>query len=133
MKIRTILPSILLAAICCSFHSEDTLSGIWEYNGGIYNGKAETASKDYKLQRKYDAVHYTGMFIEKGEDTLTYEKGDYKLLPDTCLETQTFSSQPSQVTGVTLRYRYRISNDSLIFKGKLPNGTNVEEYWKKVK
>lgn len=109
-----------------------TLTGAYQYAGGIYNGKAEKASQGYMLQRKYDKTSYMGLFIEKGEKTLIYEKGNYSLRRDTCLETQTYSSQPSKVTGVTLHYQYRLIHDTLIFKGVLPNGTTVEEYWKKL-
>lgn len=133
VMIRKILPLILLAFALYSFTYKSSLKGTYEYAGGIYNGKAESASKDYTLRRSYDAAHYQGLFIAAGEDTVTYEKGDYRLQKDTCLETQTFSSQPSKVTGLTLRYRYQVKNDTLIFSGILPNGTSVKEFWKKVK
>jgi hypothetical protein len=109
------------------------LKGNWEYSGGTYNGKAEPASKDYTLRRQYDEAHYTALFIEKGAEPIPYEKGDYVLKQDTCLETQTFSSQPSKLLNVTLKYHYLIKNDTLTFNGILPNGTVVREYWKRVK
>ena len=62
-----------------------------------------------------------------------YEKGDYKLKTDSCLETQTYSRQPSKLTGITVHYAYQIKNDTLTFNGILPNGTTVMEYWKRVK
>ncbi|AMR33001.1 hypothetical protein A0256_17040 [Mucilaginibacter sp. PAMC 26640] len=108
------------------------LAGTYQYAGGIYNGKAEKPSGGYTLQRKYDKMTYTGLFIEKGEQTLIYEKGNYRLAQDTCFETQTYSSQPSKVTGVTLHYQYQLRHDTLSLKGGLPNGTTVLEYWKKV-
>ena len=108
-----------------------TLTGTYAYAGGIYNGKAEKASQGYTLQRTYSKATYTGLFIEKGEEVLIYEKGNYQLMQDTCLETQTYSSQPSKVTGVTLHYHYHFQHDTLTFTGILPNGTTVQEYWKK--
>jgi len=122
---------ILLALF--AFTKDKGLAGKWEYSGGIYNGKPEAASKDYQLQRQYDDAHYTATFIEKGAEPIAYEKGDYILKQDTCLETQTFSAQPSKLLHITLRYRYQIKNDTLTFNGVLPNGTIVQEYWKKVK
>ncbi|RFZ84723.1 hypothetical protein DYU05_03705 [Mucilaginibacter terrenus] len=116
-----------------SFTTIKSFKGTYEYAGGIYNGKPEKASTEYKLLRVYGKADYQGTFIAPGEDTIIYEKGDYKLLPDTCLETQTFSSQPSKWLNTTLRYQYKISHDTLAFSGKLPNGTTVLEYWKKVK
>lgn len=106
---------------------------MWEYSGGVYNGKPEAASQQYKLQRIYDEAHYEAVFIDSDAKPVTYERGDYELKNDTCLETQTYSLQPSQVTGITLHNYYRVKNDTLTFTGILPNGTRVKEYWKKVK
>jgi hypothetical protein len=71
--------------------------------------------------------------IEKGAEPIPYEKGDYVLKQDTCLETQTFSAEPSKLLNITLKYHYLIKNDTLTFSGVLPNGTIVKEFWKKVK
>jgi hypothetical protein len=125
------LPFLIIISL--AFSVSRSLKGTYEYAGGIYNGKPEKASAEYKLQRHYDKGSYEGKFIAAGEDTIVYEKGNYQLLPDTCLETQTFSSQPSKWLNTTLRYQYKISHDTLTFSGKLPNGTTVLEYWKKVK
>ncbi|GGH05453.1 hypothetical protein [Mucilaginibacter phyllosphaerae] len=131
--IRKILFVALLAFILCAFGADNKLNGNWEYSGGIYNGKPEAPSKDYKLLRQYDDAHYTALFIEKDAEPITYEKGDYILKQDTCLETQTFSAQPSKLLSITLRYRYRLKNDTLTLNGVLPNGTVVQEYWKRIK
>ena len=130
---KKILSALLLLTVLCSFGIKTPLNGVWEYGGGIYNGKAQAASKDYKLHRQYDARHYSALFMEDGEKPVTYEKGDYELKQDTCSETQTYSSQPSKVIGITIKYRYQIKNDTLTFSGILPNGTTVQEYWKRIK
>ncbi|MFD0793851.1 hypothetical protein ACFQZX_09490 [Mucilaginibacter litoreus] len=124
-------PLILVLALLCSFKIGESLSGRWIYSGGIYNGKPEPAPKDYTLQRQYDAEHYAALLIEKDTPPVTYEAGNYKLLQDSCFETQTFSAQPSNLINVTVKYHYQIKNDTLTFEGILPNGTKVQEYWKK--
>ena len=131
--IKKIIPAFLILAVLLAFAVDESLKGNWEYCGGTYNGKAEPASKDYTLRRQYDEAHYTALFIEKGAEPMPYEKGDYVLKQDTCLETQTFSAQPSKLLNITLKYHYRIKNDTLTFNGILPNGTVVREYWKRVK
>ena len=130
---KKILPALLLLIALCAFNIEDSVKGTWEYSGGIYNGKAVPASKDYTLQRKYDAEHYDALFIEKGAEPIPYERGNYVLKQDTCFETQTFSAEPSKLLNITLKYHYQIKNDTLTFNGILPNGTTVQEYWKRVK
>ncbi|MES2265733.1 MAG: hypothetical protein V4520_03165 [Bacteroidota bacterium] len=130
---KRMLPAFLLIIVFSAFRMLDTLEGKWQYSGGIYNGKAEQPSKEYTLQRNYDAAHYSALFLEKGQEPIAYERGDYALKNDTCLETQTYSAQPSKLLNVTIKYRYQISNDTLTFSGTLPNGTVVKEYWKKVK
>jgi hypothetical protein len=81
----------------------------------------------------YNDAEYEATFIEPGQDTIVYEQGTYKLLQDTCLETQTYSRQPSKTLNIMVRYVYSISHDTLTFTGKLPNGTTVQEYWKKAR
>lgn len=129
---KVFLPLALLSFVLWSFHSETTLEGIYIYAGGTYNGKAALPSKDYILQRRYNDKEFEGTFIEPGQDTLVYEQGEYKLLQDTCLEKQTYSKQPSKTLNITVPYTYVISNDTLKFFGKLPNGITVQENWKKV-
>ena len=130
---RKIFVAFVLSIFLFAFVADEPLKGNWIYSGGIYNGKATPPSKDYTLQRQYDAAHYTALFIEKGAEPIPYEKGDYVLKQDTCLETQTFSAEPSKLLNITLKYHYLIKNDTLTFSGVLPNGTVVQEYWKKVK
>ncbi|MEO7212379.1 hypothetical protein [Mucilaginibacter sp.] len=130
---KTVLSLALLSVILLSFRLQGTLSGTYVYAGGVYNGKADGPSKDYKLQRRYSDSEYEATFIEPGQDTIVYEQGKYKLQQDTCLETQTYSREPSKTLNISVRYVYHISNDTLTFSGLLPNGTTVQEYWKKVK
>ncbi|CAN5238081.1 hypothetical protein BH09BAC6_BH09BAC6_35290 [soil metagenome] len=125
--------AIFIAGLCCSFHIENnTLKGVWEYQGDVSNGKKEGAPTDYSLQRRYTDSTYAGFIVEKGVKPEKYEGGNYKLKNDTCLETQTYSLQPSTQVGKTIQYLYTIHNDTLTLKGILANGTAVEEYWKRV-
>ena len=126
--------AFLFIAILCSFtFSKSPLKGVWEYSGGLLNGKVDSASTAYKLQRTYDDHHYSALVIEKGEKSFVYEKGDYLLQADTCFETQTYCNQPSKLLGKTVKYLYQISNDTLKLMATLPNGNKVEDHWIKVK
>jgi hypothetical protein len=116
-----------------SFQTATTLNGTWEYRGGKFNDKVDGAPKGYKQQRKYTDTKFEAFLYEKGQKTVKYETGIYTLKTDTCFETQTYSLQPSKLTGVTINYHYTIRNDTLILKAKLPNGAVEEDYWKKVK
>lgn len=129
---KKITASISIIILLCSFN-EVSLKGVWQYCGGIYNGKASDAPTEYTLQRKYKKKDFEAFLIEPDTKPVKYEKGDYTLMADTCVETQTWCRQPSKTTGIAIPYTYTISNDTLIFKGVLPNGTTVTEYWKKVK
>jgi hypothetical protein len=116
-----------------SFDNSKTLKGIWQFAGGIYNGKKEGAPDGYTLQRKYTAQHYQAFVIEEGVKPEKYEIGNYTLKGDTCIDTETFCSQPSKITNIPIRYLYTLRNDTLTLKGTLPTGMQVEEYWKRVK
>jgi hypothetical protein len=129
-KIILGLSAILLLA---SFYKVKSLKGKWEYCGGNTNGKSEGAPTDYKLQRVYSANKFEAFLIEKGSKPEKYQAGDYKLVGDTCMETETYSAQTSTLTGKTLQYLYTIDQDTLKLIGTLPNGATVAEYWKKVK
>ncbi|OOQ62116.1 hypothetical protein [Mucilaginibacter pedocola] len=133
MARKLFIPAALLFAGLMSFTYISSLEGTYIYTGGIYNNKAEAASKDYTLQRRYNDEEYESTFIEPGQDTIVYEQGKYKLPTDTtCLETQTYSKQPSKTLNITVAYKYKLQHDTLVFSGVLPNGTTVQEYWKKV-
>lgn len=124
---------ILLTLIMMSFSASNPLKGTWEYAGDVFNGKVEGAPTEYSLQRKYSSKSYESFLLEKGEKPQKYEAGDYSLNADTCIETQTFSSQESKLVGVSIHYVYSFSNDTLTLTGTLPNGNTVKEYWKKAK
>lgn len=119
--------------VATSFVSKPTLKGVWEFRGGIYNGKKEGGPAEYSLQRKYDDQHYTAFLLEKDARPVKYEAGDYILNGDTCIETETFSIQPSKLKGIAISYLYSIHNDTLTLKATLPTGMTVEEYWKRAK
>jgi len=116
-----------------SFDQPKTLSGKWTYAGDIFNGKKEGGPTDYTLQRKYNDTGFTAYVIQKGYKTEEYETGIYSLAADTCLETQTWCSQPSKLLNVAVHYHYSFNKDTLVLNGILPNGAIVEEYWKRVK
>lgn len=124
---------ILLVVVLTSFQQPKSLKGTWQFCGGYLNGKFNPAPKEYLMHRKYTATNYEAVMLEKGEKPYKYEAGKYTIVGDTCLETQTFSALPSQLLNVTLYYTSDIQNDTLILKGKLPNGSIAEDYWKKVK
>jgi hypothetical protein len=124
---------IFIALTLLSFTPPVTLKGTWQFAGGIYNGKKEGAPEGYALHRKYTATNYQAFVIEKGMKPEKYETGNYSLKGDTCVDTETFCSQPSKITNIPIRYLYTLRHDTLTLKGTLPTGMRVEEYWKRVK
>ncbi|MDN3548042.1 hypothetical protein [Mucilaginibacter aquaedulcis] len=130
---KVIFP-VLSVVILCSFikNQSSTLQGVWEYRGGLINGKTDSMSTAYKLQRTYDKAHYQALVIEKGAKPFIYEKGDYTLNANTCFEKQTYCSQPSKLLGKTVKYAYTVSNDTLKLLATLPNGNKIEDHWVKV-
>jgi hypothetical protein len=131
--IRCKLAALLLLFTAASFQVSHTLKGNWEFVGGIYNGKKEGAPKEYALHRKYNDVRYEAFVLEKGSKPEKYEAGNYILKGDTCLDTETFCSQPSKITKIPIHYLFAVRNDTLILKAKLPSKMQVEEYWKRVR
>ena len=130
---KTIFPSLFIILLCSFTWRKSSLQGVWEYRGGLINGKTDSVSTAYKLQRTYDKLHYQALVIEKGAKAFVYEKGDYRLNTDTCFETQTYCSQPSKLLGKTVKYNYILSNDTLKLMAILPNGSKIEDHWVKVK
>jgi hypothetical protein len=128
-----ILSCLFLTLLLCSFQPAPSLKGTWEFVGGIYNGKKEGAPTEYSLQRKYNTTNYQAFAIEKGYKTQKYEAGNYVFKGDTCVDTETFSAQPSKITNIPIHYIYTLKNDTLTLKGTLPTGMQVEEYWRKIK
>lgn len=130
---RKLFFAIASLLIFSSFAQVSSLKGTWQYAGGISNGKYYGAPDGFTQQRKYTNDKFEAFLLEKGEKPVRYEAGNYALKIDSCFETQTYSLEPSILTGKTIHYRYTLKNDTLFLKGKLPNGIEVEDYWKKVK
>jgi hypothetical protein len=124
---------VLIIFIISAFQTKPSLKGTWEFVGGVYNGKKEGATKDYKLQRKYTDSRYEAFMSEPGYKTQKYEAGTYVFKGDTCVDTETFSSEESRILNIPIHYLYTLKNDTLTLKGRLPTGMRVEEYWKRVK
>ena len=125
--------ALIVTVLFSSFAGTKPLTGTWEFKGGIYNGKKEGATVGYVLQKKYTAGAFECFMVEKGSKPQKYQAGIYKIDDKIYTETETFSSQESQVTGKPIKYQYTISHDTLTIRGTLPTGMKVEEYWKKVK
>ncbi|QKJ29948.1 hypothetical protein HQ865_09335 [Mucilaginibacter mali] len=123
--------AFIVIVTCSAFQGATSLKGNWIFVGGIYNGKKEGAPKEYSLQRKYQDNKFDAYLLEKGQKPQKYQSGNYLLKPDTCLETETYSAQPSKLTGKTVHYHYQLRRDTLILQAVLPTGMQVEEYWKK--
>jgi hypothetical protein len=128
----TAAAGIILIISCNS--SQSSLQGKWQYAGGITNGKAEGATQGYQLQRTYTDKSFEAYMLEEGVEPERYQAGDYTLQGDSCVETETFNMQPSQLTGVAVHYKYQLKGDTLILQGTLPtNKVQVEEHWVKMK
>lgn len=130
-KIITTLAFVTLLNFA-AFTQLKTLTGTWQFNGGIYNGKRDTASLGYTMRRVYTDKGFNAYASQKGYKTERYEAGNYVLKGDNCYETQIYSSRPSQTTGKTIVYTYKIQKGELILSGTLPSGMVVEEHWKRI-
>lgn len=113
--------------------SSKGIEGKWQYDGGIYNGKARNAATEFLMQRTYKADTYEAFLLEGEAKPELYNSGTYKIQGDSILITSTFSTQPSQNDNVTIAYKLKLEGDKLTTNGVLPNGMIVEEYWKRVK
>lgn len=120
----------ILIQLACS---NKTIQGTWQYDGGIYNGKAQSASPDFKMQRSYTANMYEAFMTDGDTRPEKYASGKFEIKGDSLLLTSEYSSQPSQLVGKTIVYKLKLDKDKLTIKGTLPNGMLVEEYWKRVK
>lgn len=121
------LTGVITLLMACN--NKNGLQGKWEYGGGTYNGKAEGKTEGYMLERDYTADGFEAFMIEGEGAPQKYQAGTYKLQGDTCIETETFSSQQSKLTNVAVHYNYHLQNDTLVLKGTLPTGMQVEEHW----
>jgi len=136
MRMTSSLKAILIFLaypVATSFQSVNSLKGIWEYEGGVYNGQMVKPPKAYKLQRTYDEAHYQGIIIKKDAKPEKYEAGNYSLKNNNYQETQIYSDKPVSKVNGTLHYTFSVKNNMLKFNGKLIGGAPVEEYWKKIK
>lgn len=124
-----------LAGICLIFIagcSPNRLEGKWQYDGGVYNGKARNAATEFLMQRTYTSDTYEAYLLEGQAEPELYNSGSYEIKGDSIFITSKFSSQPSQNDNVTIAYKFKTEGDRLVTSGVLPNGMVVEEYWKKV-
>ncbi|HEY1009333.1 MAG: hypothetical protein ACO1NS_04820 [Daejeonella sp.] len=128
--IKSILTGLILifAAGC----SSNGIEGTWQYDGGVYNGKARKAHTDFQMQRTYKSDTYEAFLLEGTAAPELYNSGTYEIRGDSILITSKFSTQPSQNDDVTIAYKLKTETGKMITSGVLPNGMVVEEYWKKV-
>jgi hypothetical protein len=128
LKFKLIIFSLVILTSC----SKNPLNGTWQYDGGLYNGREQKASSDFKMQRTYKENTYEAYMIEGSIKPELYNSGIYEVRGDTLLITSKFSSRPSQNTDLTINYKFNIKKEKLTINGVLPNGMIVEEYWKRV-
>ena len=127
------ISSVLICLVLISSCSTGPLIGIWQYDGGIYNGRSKKASKEFQMQRIYASDTYEAIMIEGKNPPDLYNSGIYEIRGDSLLITNKFSSRPSQNKDVNITYKFAVDKDKLTINGILPNGMIVEEYWKKIK
>jgi len=120
---------ILLLVSGCS---SNAVEGKWQYDGGIYNGKARNAATEFLMQRTYKSNTYEAFLLEGQAEPELYNSGTYEIKKDSILITSKFSTQPSQNDNVTIAYKFKVERNRLTTSGVLPNGMVVEEYWKMV-
>ena len=114
-----------------SFQLENSLTGTWEYRGGIYGYQKKGAAKGVVIHRVYADGKYEGFITVKGK-TQKYEAGTFTMHDKNYIETQTFSNGATAVKGKAIHYTFAIKNNTITFKGTV-NKSPVEEYWKKMK
>lgn len=132
MKLLLNFKLIILSVVVLSSCSKNPLIGTWQYDGGVYNGREQKASSDFKMQRTYEDNTYEAFMIEGSVKPELYNSGIYEVHGDTLLITSKFSSRPSQNTDLTINYKFNIKKEKLTINGVLPNGMIVEEYWKRM-
>ena len=122
----------ILILLLVSGCSSSLVEGKWQYDGGIYNGKARNAATEFLMQRTYKSNTYEAFLLEGQAEPELYNSGTYEIKGDSILITSKFSTQPSQNDNVRIGYKFKTEGDKLTTSGVLPNGMVVEEYWKKV-
>jgi hypothetical protein len=129
MKYLIKLNLLVLLLLSLSSCTKNPLEGTWQYAGGVYNGRQQKASPDFKMQRTYSANSYEAYKIEGASNQELYNSGVYEIHADTLSIISKFSSRPSQNIDITINYKFKINGDKLTINGILPNGMIVEEYW----
>ena len=135
MKIKSLLKAILICLIyliATSFQSPKLLKGTWEYLGGIHNGHPVPPPAGIKLERVYTENQYEGFIVQKNGEKIRYNAGKYTIVNNIYKETQTFSNQPTLLTGKTVDYTYAIRNNKVTFKGQWYGKYPMEDSWKKI-
>ena len=122
----------ILILLLVSGCSSSLVEGKWQYDGGIYNGKARNAATEFLMQRTYKSNTYEAFLLEGQAKPELYNSGTYEIKGDSISITSKFSTQPSQNDNVTIAYKFKADGNRLTTSGVLPNGMVVEEYWKKV-
>lgn len=120
---------LVLLLFSLSSCTKNPLEGTWQYDGGVYNGRQQKASPNFKMQRTYSANSYEAYKIEGESNKELYNSGVYEIHADTLSIISKFSSRPSQNTDLIINYTFKINGDKLTINGILPNGMIVEEYW----
>lgn len=105
-----------------------SIKGKWRFAGGIYNGKPEGSTDGYQLQRVYTDKTFNAFILASGSKPEKYQSGKYSLSGNKYIETETYSMQPSKLTNKAVQYQVSRRKDTLVLKGKLPTGMQVEEY-----
>jgi hypothetical protein len=131
MKYIIKLNLYILFLLSLSSCTKNPLEGTWQYNGGVYNGRQQKASPEFKLQRTYSANSYEAYKIEGTSNQELYNSGVYEIHADTLSIISKFSSRPSQNTDLVINYTFKIKGNKLTINGIMPNGMIVEEYWNK--
>ena len=122
----------LLAVHAFAFPSP-RIKGKWRFAGGIYNGKSEGSTEGYQLQRVYTDKVFNAYILATGSKPEKYQSGKYSVLGSNYTETETYSMQPSKLINKTVKYQIAMRKDTMILKGTLPTGMQVEEYWVRAK
>ena len=92
----------LLCLIFITGCSSNEVEGKWQYDGGVYNGKARNAATEFLMQRTYKSDTYEAFLLEGQAEPELYNSGSYEIKGDSILITSKFSSQPSQNDNVTI-------------------------------
>jgi hypothetical protein len=132
MKNKLFKSCLICAIILQTACTSSPVKGKWQYDGGVYNGKPIKPSPELIMQQTYNNNSYEAFVLERGLEPQKYAGGNYEIKGDTLKVTGTYSSQAtSQSFGKTIDYQFKIDNNRLTIKGILPNGMQIEEYWKK--